>query len=130
MQLSPELEALAHRLAERHRIPVSKHEHPKVFVKNGDGTVDTFMTAKLREPHYVPYCLVGADCARVRRTEYGFKCPRCGNQMNWDLSHYDGNKNVEYDNDKPPVLSIKAWNAQVEARKYAKKGNHAYSNHP
>lgn len=123
MQLSPELEAMAARLAYRHTIPESPHIHPKVFVKQGDGTVDAFMTAKLREPHYVPYCLKEASCARVRRTDYGFYCPWCGNKMNYDLSHYDGNKNVEYDNDKPPTLSIEKWNEQVDARKQAKKAS-------
>jgi hypothetical protein len=120
--LSPELQALAFRLARKHRIPESPYTHPKVVVRNADGTVDTFMTDKLRNSdggHYVPYCLVGTDCGRVRKTEWGFECPVCGNKMNWDLTHYDGNINVEFDG-PPPVLSIKQWNEQVEAKKRAK----------
>jgi hypothetical protein len=120
-----EIAAIAARLAEKHRIPHSDVVHPKVFVPDGKGGIDEWMTAKLRsqdegEGPYVPYCLVGADCGRVRRKTWGFQCPTCGNKMNWDLSHYDGNVNVKFDG-PPPVLSIKDWNAQVEARKAAKK---------
>jgi len=118
------MQLMAQRLAERHRIPESDIVHPKVFVMNGDGTVDTFMTDKLREPHYVPYCLKQVDCGRVRRREWGFYCPCCGNKMNWDLSHYDGNALVKFDGPPPPkkvpskkVPPIKDWNAQVEERK-------------
>jgi len=107
----------------RHRIPESPHKHPKVIVYSHDGTIDTFMTDKLRNSdngHYVPYCLVGADCGRVRKTEWGFECPTCGNKMNYDLSHYDGNQNVTYEG-PAPILSIEAWNQQVAARKAVKK---------
>lgn len=118
-QLSPELMAMAARLAERHRIPETDIVHPKVFVPDHKGGVNEFMTAKLREPHYVPYCLIGRDCARVRRTEWGFQCPYCGNKMNFDLSHYDGNANVKYDG-PAPVLTPKQWNEQVTAKKQAR----------
>lgn len=118
--LSPQLMRMAHQLAERHRIPESDIVHPKVFVPGTEeGGVDTFMTAKLREPHYVPYCLVGQDCARTRRKSWGFECPRCGNRMNWDLTHYNGNINVKYDG-PPPVLGIKEWNEALVAKKQAK----------
>lgn len=120
--LSPQLMAMAHQLAERHRIPESPHIHPRVFVPDRDGGVDEFMTAKLREPHYVPYCLVGIDCARTRRYPWGFECPRCGNRMNWDLTHYNGNINVKYDG-PPPVLGIKEWNEALAAKKQAKAQN-------
>lgn len=118
-ELTPYERLLAAQCAERHRIPVTDIVHPKVFAVSHNGEVDEFMTAKLREPHYVPYCLKRTDCGRVRRTDYGFKCPTCGNQMNYDLSHYDGNVNVRYDG-PPPVPDIKTWNANVEARRRAK----------
>lgn len=117
--LTPHQMMLARQLAERHRIPETSIVHPEVLVHNRDGTVDTFMTAKLREPHYVPYCLNLLECGRLRRTEWGFKCPTCGNKANYDLTKYDGNQNVKYVG-APPVLSIKEWNAQVVARKHAK----------
>lgn len=119
---------MALRLAEKHREPNEVVPHPKVFVMNGDGTVDTFMTDKLRDDVYVPYCLKKSECGRVRRREWGFQCSCCGNKMNWDLSHYDGNVNVKFDGPPPPkkaqpskkVPSIKDWNARVEARKHAR----------
>lgn len=119
-KLSPRLMYLAAQLAERHRIPETDIVHPKVLVMSGDGTIDTFMTAKLREPHYIPYCLK-IDCGRVRRTAWGFQCPTCGNKMNYNLRHFDGNQNVVYDGDAPPILSIKEWNTQVVARSQAKQ---------
>jgi hypothetical protein len=120
-KLSPELMAMAAQLAERHRIPDSPYVHPKVLVMNRDGTVDTFMTGKLREPHYVPYCMKTSDCMRVRRTEWGFQCPSCGNKMNYDLRHFNGNEGVVYDNDGPPALTLAQWNTQVAMRKQLKQ---------
>lgn len=111
---------MAERLARKHVIPESSIVHPKVKIMNSDGTVDEFMTAKLREPHYVPYCLKTVDCGRVRRREWGFECPTCCNKMNYDLTHFDGNQNVVYDG-PAPVPSREVWNAQVEARKRARE---------
>lgn len=123
-QLSPELEALARRLAAKHAIPESPHKHPKVIVYNHDGTVDTFMTDKLRnsdDGHYVPYCLVGTNCGRVRKTEWGFECPACGNRMNYDLSHYDGNKNVQYDGPPPdPAVATAGMKVPGEYWKFSR----------
>lgn len=90
-----DIERLAEQLAAKHRIPKSGIVHPKVVIPG-----DEFMAAKLQEPDYVPYCF-GADCGRTRRTVYGFRCPTCGNQTNYDLTHYDGNKNVQYDGPPP-----------------------------
>lgn len=96
------LERLAAQLAERHRIPKATVTHPAVIVPG-----DEFMTEKLLDPDYVPYCLVKSECGRTRRTVYGFKCPTCGNQMNYDLTHYDGNKNVQYAGEAPaPELAL------------------------
>lgn len=96
------LELLAAQLAERHRIPKATVTHPAVIVPD-----DEFMTEKLLDPDYVPYCLVKSECGRVRRTLYDFQCPTCGNQMNYDLTHYDGNKNVQYvDAPAPAVLAL------------------------
>ncbi len=79
---------------------VARHEIPKATVQHPAGVIvpgDDFMTAKLREPDYVPYCLVHSVCGRVRRTVDGFQCPTCGNKMNYDLTHFNGNVNVRYE---------------------------------
>jgi predicted RNA-binding Zn-ribbon protein involved in translation (DUF1610 family) len=112
-----EIQAMARQLAARHAIPKSGIKHPPVVViRNGE--VDEFMTAKLREEDYVPYCLIKPECARVRRKAWGFECPNCGNKMNWDLKHYDGNQNVVYaEGYVPPPLTIQQWNEQVEIKK-------------
>jgi predicted RNA-binding Zn-ribbon protein involved in translation (DUF1610 family) len=75
-----------------HRIPKSTVTHPEGVIVPGD----KFMTMKIADPDYVPYCIVESTCGRVRRTEFGFECPTCGNQMNYDLTHYNGNINVQY----------------------------------
>ena len=81
------------RLAARHYVSSAPVEHPKgVIVPN-----DPFMTQKLREPGYAPYCLQHDACGRVQRTEFGFQCPCCGNRMNYDLTHYNGNVDVQYE---------------------------------
>lgn len=118
-----QIQMLAAQLAEKHREPNEIVPHPKVVIRNHDGSADTFMMDKLRDDKYVPYCF-GNGCGRTRRKPWGFQCPTCGNKMNWDLRHYDGNQGVEFDG-PPPVLSIKDWNAQVEARKQAKKAANA-----
>lgn len=92
-----DFERLAELLAAKHRIPKAEHVHPAVIVPG-----DEFMTEKLKDPDYVPYCLHDG-CGRTRRTAYGFKCPDCGNKMNYDLRHYDGNKGVQYVGEAPPL---------------------------
>jgi hypothetical protein len=88
--------------AARHYIPSSTVAHPTgVIIPD-----DAFMTMKLRDPSYVPYCIKRAACGRVRRTEFGFECPCCGNRMNFDLTHYDGNANVQYE--QAPTISTEA----------------------
>lgn len=109
------IKRLARECAARHRIPKAEFTHPAVIVPG-----DEFMTNKLRDPDYVPYCF-GTHCGRTRRTEYGFKCPTCGNKMNYDLTHYNGNANVQYVG-AAPVPTKEQWNAAVEARKAARKG--------
>lgn len=105
---------LAAECAARHRIPKATVQHPAGVIVQGD----PFMTDKLRDPDYVPYCF-GTYCGRTRRTEFGFQCPTCGNKMNYDLTHYNGNIHVWYE-DGPQVLSIERWNAAVDARKAAR----------
>lgn len=105
---------LAAECAARHHIPKSTVEHPAGVIVPGD----EFMTKKLRDPDYVPYCF-GSGCGRTRRTEFGFQCPTCGNKMNYDLTHYNGNVDVQYAG-AAPVLSIEQWNAGVAARKAAR----------
>lgn len=101
----------------RHHIPKSTVSHPPgVIVPD-----DPFMTDKLTDPDYVPYCMVGSACARVRRKSFGFECPVCGNRMNYDLSHYDGNVNVKYSG-AAPVMTIAQWNEAVASRKAARAG--------
>ena len=79
-------------IARRHYPTSAPVEHPKgVIVPD-----DPFMTAKLREPGYAPYCLKRNACGRVQRTDFGFQCPSCGNRMNYDLTHFNGNVDVQY----------------------------------
>jgi hypothetical protein len=80
-------------LASRHHISSTRVEHPQGVIVPGDA----FMTMKLREPGYAPYCIKRAACGRVQRTEFGFQCPSCGNRMNYDLTHYNGNVDVQYE---------------------------------
>lgn len=99
--------------AARHRTPKTTVAHPKgVIVKN-----DPFMTEKLQDPDYVPYCGPCEPMQRLRRVEDGFVCPSCGNKSNWDLSKFNGNVDVTYDDSEgagelpkapEPVLG---WNA-------------------
>lgn len=112
---------LAARLAARHVIPKSTVTHPAGVIVQGDA----FMTDKLRDPDYVPYCLVGRDCARVRRTEFGFECPYCGNKMNFDLTHYNGNVDVQFEDGHRILPSIEDWNLAVDARKAARMARRA-----
>lgn len=90
---STELALFAQILSARHHTPKATVTHPQGVVVPGDA----FMTHKLTDPDYVPYCMVKSECGRVRRTEFGFQCPTCGNKMNYDLTHYDGNANVQYE---------------------------------
>lgn len=94
-KLSPELQLMAAQLAARHRIPEATVDHPKGVICVGN----PFMTEKLRDRNYVPYCGHCTLCYRLRRTEYGFICPSCGNKANFDLTKYDGNINVQYEKD-------------------------------
>jgi hypothetical protein len=110
---------MAARLAAKHREPNEVVPHPKVVIKMGDGSLDQHMMTKLADDKYVPYCF-GTECGRTRRKPWGFQCPTCGNKMNWDLTHYDGNLNVEYVG-TPPIPSIKDWNAIVDQKKVAKR---------
>jgi hypothetical protein len=82
------LQRLAEQLAAKHRIPPTDVNHPRL-------KDDPMQPQKDADPNYVPYCF-GTGCGRTRRTRYGFQCPTCGNKMNYDLTHYDGNKNVQY----------------------------------
>jgi hypothetical protein len=106
---------LAAECAARHRIPKSTVTHPAgVIVPNDD-----FMTEKLRDPDYVPYCGPCMPMQRVRRVADGFECPTCGNKSNYDLTHYNGNVNVQYEGARP-VLTIIQWNDAADARKAAR----------
>lgn len=88
-----EFQRLATQLAAKHRIPKTDVVHP--HLKD-----DAMLKQKQDDPNYVPYCF-GTDCGRTRRTRFGFQCPTCGNKMNYDLTHYDGNKNVQYEGEPP-----------------------------
>jgi hypothetical protein len=77
----------------RHRFSSVPVTHPQGVIVPGDA----FMTKKLHEPGYAPYCLKHTKCGRVQRTDFGFECPSCGNRMNFDLSHYNGNVDVQYE---------------------------------
>lgn len=108
----------AEQAAARYRIPKSTVTHPAGVIVPGD----PFMTEKLQDPDYVPYCGPCVPMQRVRRTEYGFRCPSCGNKSNYDLTRYNGNVAVQYE-DQP--LSRAAWNAEVDRKKAMKKQTHS-----
>lgn len=78
--------------AARHHTPKATVSHPAGVIVPGN----PFMTEKLRDPDYVPYCM-GNGCGRTRRVVDGFKCPTCGNHMNFDLTHFNGNVDVQYE---------------------------------
>src|SRR5437764_7633295 len=71
----------------RHHIPKSTVTHPKGVIVQGD----EFMTGKLRDPDYVPYCGPCDPMQRLRRVPAGFACPACGNLSNWDLTKFNDN---------------------------------------
>lgn len=83
---------LAAQCAERHRTPKSTVTHPAGVIVPGDD----FMTMKLRDPDYVPYCGPCVPMQRVRRVADGFECPTCGNKSNFDLTKFNGNVDVKY----------------------------------
>lgn len=96
--LTPAERMFAEQAAARHRIPKAQFKHPAVTIPG-----DEFMTEKLRDPDYVPYCGPCVPVQRVRRTAYGFECPSCGIKANYDLTRYDGNKRVQYVGEAPAV---------------------------
>lgn len=114
-EMTPFERRLAEECAARHRIPKSTVAHPTGVIVQGDD----FMTEKLQDPDYVPYCGPCDPMQRIRRTSFGFECPRCHRKSNYDLTPYDGNMNVQYKG-QHPVLTKDQWNEQVDARKAAK----------
>lgn len=88
---------LAEECAARHRTPKATVTHPKGVIVPGD----EFMTEKLRDPDYVPYCGPCVPMQRVRRVADGFQCPTCGNKSNFDLTRFNGNINVQYEPEHP-----------------------------
>jgi hypothetical protein len=90
----PAIQYLVNMTRSRHEIPEATVDHPKgVIVPN-----DPFMTEKLKDRNYVPYCTPCTLMQRLRRVEDGFICPSCGNKANWDLTKFNGNINVQYEN--------------------------------
>jgi hypothetical protein len=109
------IEKMALECAARHHSPPSTVKHPAgVIVPD-----NPFMTEKIQDPDYVPYCGHCSLMQRIRRTEYGFRCPGCGDKSNFDLTKFNGNVAVSY---VGQPLSIGAWNAEVD-RKKALKNN-------
>jgi Zn finger protein HypA/HybF involved in hydrogenase expression len=92
-ELSARERLMATELAERHRIPKATVSHPQGVIVPGD----EFMTGKLRDPDYVPYCTPCTPMQRLRRVADGFECPSCGNKANWDLTKFNGNVDVQFE---------------------------------
>lgn len=88
-----QIRLMAAELAARHRIPKSTVTHPKGVIVQGD----EFMSGKLRDPDYVPYCTPCTPMQRLRRVEDGFICPACGNKANWDLTKFNENIDVQFE---------------------------------
>jgi hypothetical protein len=80
-------------LAGRHTSPKSTVDHPKGVIVPGDA----FMTEKIKDPDYTPYCMRCTVCYRLHRTVTGFECPNCGTKSNFDLTTFNGNINVQYE---------------------------------
>jgi hypothetical protein len=101
-ELTPYEQMLARELAARHEIPKSTVAHPPgVIVPD-----DAFMTEKLRDPDYVPYCMRCSPMQRLRRVVDGFECPTCGNKANWDLTTFNNNVDVQFDPMYLPTASL------------------------
>lgn len=92
-KLTPFELAMAYELAARHRIPVATVDHPKGVIVPGN----EFMTEKLKDRDYVPYCMRCSPFIRLRRTSWGFECPTCKNKANYDLTTFNDNKDVQYE---------------------------------
>lgn len=109
-----QMRIMAAEAAERHRTPETNVRHPPgVIVPN-----DKLLTSNIKDPNYVPYCGPCVPFQRLRRIPEGFICPTCRNKSNWDLTKFDGNQNVQYEEGyTTPVSDIKTWNANVEARR-------------
>lgn len=41
-----------------------------------------------RDPDWRPYCLVCDTMLRMRKTDYGYQCIACGNEINHDLTRH------------------------------------------
>jgi len=41
-----------------------------------------------KEPDWRPYCLVCSTMMRMRKTDFGFECRACKNQINPDMTHH------------------------------------------
>ena len=85
---------MAAQVSSRHNSPKATVAHPKgVIVPN-----DQLVTENIRDPDYTPYC---GPCVtpvqRLHRVADGFVCPNCGNKTNWDLTPFNGNVDVKYD---------------------------------
>ncbi|HPT72129.1 MAG TPA: hypothetical protein PLE74_07585 [Candidatus Cloacimonadota bacterium] len=49
----------------------------------------TTMMDLTTDPNWRPYCLMCQSMGRMVKTEYGFRCPSCGNTIKPDMTHYD-----------------------------------------
>lgn len=108
-ELTPYEQQLAAELAARHRIPKATVAHPRGVIVPGDD----FMTKKLQDPDYVPYCGPCTPMQRMRRIENGFVCPTCGNMANWDLTTYNGNIHVEFDPEHADMGWVEKFKANL-----------------
>lgn len=84
---------LAEQCAARHRTPKATVTHPPGVIV----PYDTLLTHNIRDPDYVPYCGNCTLCQRVRRIEEGFECPACYRKSNWDLTRFNNNVNVQFE---------------------------------
>ncbi len=42
-------------------------------------------------PDWNPYCLKCSSSSRMLRTDYGWKCNNCGNEIGWNLQRINSN---------------------------------------
>lgn len=77
-------------LLARHVSPTPSQEVLDAIPDNVVVPDDSFLTEKIQDPTYTPYCLRTIRCGRLHRTVYGFTCPNCKAKLNHNLTPYKG----------------------------------------
>ena len=87
------LDQIAMECGARHRFPKATVTHPQGVIVPGD----QLLTDNIKDPDYVPYCGPCVPFQRMRRAVDGFQCPTCDVHLNWDLTRFNGNVAVQFE---------------------------------